>query len=277
MILLLKERYGNKRKICVATTHLLYNPRRGDCKLAQIQLLLAHLDRMAFKSYAVNKDLSLRPIYHPTFLCGDFNCLPTSKLYEFITSGELRDFHTLNRCLFSGQSNFSNSSQTIPCPLLPLEMNISEQCQFADLVDKRIKRLELKRKSDVFSEQTFGTKVLTHSFNFKSVYKHVNKRNVEEVTTCLNDQKKTVDFIFYACNSEDVESLEESEGPSEASFESGSNEEEAKQSSRNNIEPEVELLARLELFSVDELRFVDLPERNYASDHFMIAAKFSIK
>lgn len=33
----------------VATTHLLYNPRRQDVRLAQTQLLLAELDRMAFK------------------------------------------------------------------------------------------------------------------------------------------------------------------------------------------------------------------------------------
>lgn len=32
----------------VATTHLLYNPRRDDVRIAQTQLLLTEIDRMAF-------------------------------------------------------------------------------------------------------------------------------------------------------------------------------------------------------------------------------------
>lgn len=32
----------------VATTHLLYNPKRNDVRLAQIQLLLAEIERIAF-------------------------------------------------------------------------------------------------------------------------------------------------------------------------------------------------------------------------------------
>lgn len=35
-------------QIVVATTHLLYNPKRNDVRLAQIQLLLAEIERIAF-------------------------------------------------------------------------------------------------------------------------------------------------------------------------------------------------------------------------------------
>lgn len=35
-------------QVVVATTHLLYNPRRNDVRLAQIQLLLAEIERIAF-------------------------------------------------------------------------------------------------------------------------------------------------------------------------------------------------------------------------------------
>lgn len=38
-----------EEEFVVATTHLLYNPRRQDVRLAQTQLLLAELDRIAFK------------------------------------------------------------------------------------------------------------------------------------------------------------------------------------------------------------------------------------
>lgn len=33
----------------VATTHLLYNPRRQDVRLAQTQVLLSEIERMAYK------------------------------------------------------------------------------------------------------------------------------------------------------------------------------------------------------------------------------------
>lgn len=39
-----------KVEFVVATTHLLYNPRRQDVRLAQTQVLLAEVDRIAYKS-----------------------------------------------------------------------------------------------------------------------------------------------------------------------------------------------------------------------------------
>ena len=39
-------REGGRQKLIVANTHLLFNPRRGDVKLAQLQLLLARVERL---------------------------------------------------------------------------------------------------------------------------------------------------------------------------------------------------------------------------------------
>ena len=66
--------------ICVANTHLLYNPRRGDIKLAQLAILLAEIRRL-------NRlpDGSTNPVV----LCGDFNSTPWSPLYSFLTTGSL--------------------------------------------------------------------------------------------------------------------------------------------------------------------------------------------
>lgn len=36
--------------LVIATTHLLYNPRRQDVKLAQVQVLLAEIERLAYNS-----------------------------------------------------------------------------------------------------------------------------------------------------------------------------------------------------------------------------------
>lgn len=67
--------------ICVANTHLLYNPRRGDIKLAQLAILLAEINRL---SRLPNGQVN------PVVLCGDFNSAPWSPLYSFLTTGFLQ-------------------------------------------------------------------------------------------------------------------------------------------------------------------------------------------
>lgn len=66
--------------ICVANTHLLYNPRRGDIKLAQLAILLAEIRKLSCLP-----DGSTNPVV----LCGDFNSTPWSPLYSFLTTGRL--------------------------------------------------------------------------------------------------------------------------------------------------------------------------------------------
>lgn len=67
-------------RVCVANTHLLYNPRRGDIKLAQLAILLAEIGRLSRLP-----DGSSGPVV----LCGDFNSTPRSPLYSFLTTGRL--------------------------------------------------------------------------------------------------------------------------------------------------------------------------------------------
>ena len=67
----------------VATTHLLYNPRREDIRLAQIQILLAELDR-----HAQIIDSNGQKTYMPVILTGDFNLKPYSAPYTFLTNGK---------------------------------------------------------------------------------------------------------------------------------------------------------------------------------------------
>lgn len=49
-----KPKKSPEDAIVVATTHLLYNPRRFDVRLAQMQLLLAEIDKLAY-----NKDTEM--------------------------------------------------------------------------------------------------------------------------------------------------------------------------------------------------------------------------
>ncbi|ESN98192.1 hypothetical protein HELRODRAFT_124292, partial [Helobdella robusta] len=64
-------------RLCVANTHLLFNPKRGDVKLAQLMTLMAGIDDLTDgEEQAV-------------VLCGDFNSQPRSGLYDFLLSGRL--------------------------------------------------------------------------------------------------------------------------------------------------------------------------------------------
>ncbi len=68
--------------LCVANTHLLFNPRRGDVKLAQLAIMLAEIDNVVKSCKAKGEHCNL-------ILCGDFNSVPHMPLYQLITTGEL--------------------------------------------------------------------------------------------------------------------------------------------------------------------------------------------
>lgn len=68
--------------LCVANTHLLFNPRRGDVKLAQLAIMLAEINKVV-ESCKSNGELC------NLILCGDFNSVPRMPLYQLITTGEL--------------------------------------------------------------------------------------------------------------------------------------------------------------------------------------------
>lgn len=72
-------------KFVVATTHLLYNPRRQDIRLAQVQILLAELDRIA-KMPQTNGEEDQN--HYPIILSGDFNLQPYSAPYNLIVNGK---------------------------------------------------------------------------------------------------------------------------------------------------------------------------------------------
>lgn len=103
----------------VSTTHLLFNPKRHDIRLAQIQVLLAELDRVA-------RDETQQHQTAPIILTGDFNIQQSSEVFRLII-GE----HIVPGNLFSKMNfQFGKISQN----LLPREMGISDDCQHLDVV-----------------------------------------------------------------------------------------------------------------------------------------------
>ncbi|KND00913.1 uncharacterized protein SPPG_04013 [Spizellomyces punctatus DAOM BR117] len=69
------------RKICVATTHLLWSPSRGDVKLTQFLKLTQYMKEM-IEDHEKQSGANV-----PLVLCGDFNLNPGSVLYNFLVSG----------------------------------------------------------------------------------------------------------------------------------------------------------------------------------------------
>jgi protein angel len=269
------ENNPEEKLICIATTHILYNPKRGDCKLAQVQLLLAHLDRMAFRCSKLI-DNKLIPTYWPTILCGDFNCSNTSKLYEFIVESKLKNYKELNRNDLSGQFHNINSIRQIEFTILPEHIGISDQSQFKIEVEERFKKVSNDKGDDLEIYCSYGSNHLRHKFNFKSAYKHYNENNELEITSIVGDEpKKSVDYIFYHSETKNNDNLDNivSENvqneTNTVSKKRGNNNEEY-------VKNELELIATLGLFSINQLDNVYLPNKHFPSDHFLLAAKFEL-
>jgi len=79
-------------QVLVANTHLLFNPKRGDIKMAQIRVITRKLSEMAAAAE--------QPV--ASVLAGDLNLTPGSPLYWFLEHGRL-DCLTADRRNLSGQ------------------------------------------------------------------------------------------------------------------------------------------------------------------------------
>ncbi|NXS20285.1 ANGE1 protein, partial [Mystacornis crossleyi] len=125
--------------LCVANTHVLFNPRRGDIKLAQVALLLAEIDKIA---------RTTEGSYCPVILCGDLNSVPDSPLYKFIRNGEL-SYHGMPAWkVVSGQEDFSQQlySRKLLAPLWPSSLGVTDKCQYVTLCQpKKLGRRKYSR------------------------------------------------------------------------------------------------------------------------------------
>ncbi|XP_030687700.2 protein angel homolog 1 isoform X2 [Globicephala melas] len=188
--------------LCVANTHVLYNPRRGDVKLAQMAIFLAEVDKVARLS-----DGSHCPI----ILCGDLNSVPDSPLYNFIRDGELQ-YHGMPAWKVSGQEDFSHQlyQRKLQAPLWPSSLGITDCCQYVTSCHpKRSERpagwAEPVIEEDISEPEpdfprTVGT--IQHCLHLTSVYTHfLPQHGRPEVTTMPLGLGMTVDYIFFSAES----------------------------------------------------------------------------
>jgi len=79
-----KVKSNSKEILCVVSTHLLFNPQRGDLKLGQAQFLLSKIQKSIEHARNNNPDCNISMI-----LAGDMNSTPYSGIYELLKRGKL--------------------------------------------------------------------------------------------------------------------------------------------------------------------------------------------
>ncbi|XP_051579158.1 protein angel homolog 1 isoform X2 [Myxocyprinus asiaticus] len=267
------------RPICVANTHLLFNPRRGDVKLAQLAILFAEIDMMMKQCKSEGRSCEV-------ILCGDLNCLPNTPLWQFITTGQLY-YHGLPAWMVSGQIDLSNKfhHRRLFAPLWPVSLGINENCQYRTQSDTQVKgsgKLQYSHDflrqlrycqmacvrppdlefipgvtdntPDVEEIQMFSPKFrhsLYHSLRLTSAYSHIHPDTQSSAVTTLNSEGGAmVDYIFYSTQTNYCGGCTESDGG-------------------------LKLIGRLSLLPESELwSLKGLPNETFPSDHLSLLVRF---
>ncbi|XP_020483284.2 protein angel homolog 2 isoform X1 [Labrus bergylta] len=238
--------------ICVANTHLLYNPRRGDIKLAQLAILLAEIRRLSRRS-----DGSTSPVV----LCGDFNSTPWSPLYSFLTTGCL-DYRGMQIGMVSGQESNPRGQRLLPSPIWSNCLGIDHQCQYnkpsADsssptAVEGAISTLTVEDLANTAAAAAYNRARIEHGLKLQSSYQHrLMPDGRPEITTCHSRTAMTVDYILFTPEFVTPPSLPGGWG--------------------------LQLLGRLSLVGQSELEEVDgLPNRHHSSDHLPLLTRFRLR
>ena len=172
----------------VATTHLLFNPKRQDVKLAQMALLLAELDRFSWTQ---------EQSHLPSIITGDFNCQAQHSVYELLSNG-LANYRGLTRAYIPPNHG-----------LIPAELGITDSCHHFDVLESRAKAIhtgqgrlyhssknpDAKLESIPSMGAYYGSGTFYQNFGFKSVYNPYAKPKA--VTTRQNGYVM-VDYILYS-------------------------------------------------------------------------------
>uniref|UniRef100_A0A3Q1HCJ9 Angel homolog 1 (Drosophila) n=1 Tax=Acanthochromis polyacanthus TaxID=80966 RepID=A0A3Q1HCJ9_9TELE len=281
---------GKAPLLCVANTHLLFNPKRGDVKLAQLAIMLAEIS-------SVVKSCKAKGEHCNVVFCGDFNSIPHMPLYQLITTGKLY-YQGLPAWMISGQEDLSDkfSCYRLFAPLWPSSLGITDDCQYTavnEMLDSRSPNpgknqysqgfmLQLRycpaacvrpRYLQVIPGVTDNTPdasegnrtyeksfrhTISHQLDLESVYKHtIPGSGCPKVTTLHSEGGSTVDYIFYS---------------PQRSF--TSDEKAGAEFARKGLK----LISSLSLLSEDVLWSMHgLPNHIFPSDHLSLVAKFQLE
>ncbi|KAL4713197.1 hypothetical protein ACJJTC_002943 [Scirpophaga incertulas] len=229
--------------IVVATTHLLFNPKRMDVRLAQIRVLLAEIDRFAFyKEGNVAGHL-------PIILTGDFNSTPDSAVVHLLDKG-----HVDASLLQAENSDWQRIGITDSCQHLSVFLDRQEG-RLTDFSSVMIQNSDYRcsivgatasctATNAILStshSKLFNSNMMYHNLQLISAYDKVKPDGSIEASTFQN-KWVTVDYIYFSHCSK------------------------------------LKLLERLRLPTVEECKVLEvLPNEVYGSDHLALAATFELQ
>lgn len=240
---------GTNSCLCISNTHIYFNMKRGEVKLAQLAYFLANQSRVSEEIQELKKHF----VGH--IICGDFNIWPKSPIYRFILE------RYLNMTLFDryGLAHPVESERFLPLKAasnalnlmyprsrvnLPLDhMKISANCEFAECLLHGKESLEMR-----------------HKFHFASVYEHeYDGEDHREISMYMNNEARSPDLILYSV----VENNLKDSLPSER---------------RYIVENFIQLNRRLSLPTHAQLNSTcgPLPNEQSGSDHLPLCALFDL-
>ncbi|XP_025423076.1 protein angel homolog 2-like isoform X4 [Sipha flava] len=205
IVLRLSPRHNDEASFVVSTTHILYNKKRHDVKLAQVHLLLAEIERVSYKGEKKVDDTNV-PVYYPIILTGDFNLEPNTAVYDFLINGTLYYSNLQRPTLWS--LNYQSTRPSMGNELIPKSLGITENSQHANILDLR-KTNNHKRQtndslySELYHSERKNNQVPTQSSDFKcgtgNIYHNFKFSSVYNNTSCstYHDRWTIVDYIFY--------------------------------------------------------------------------------
>lgn len=120
MLIKLALKSNEHIEIVIANTHLLYNPKRNDVRLAQTQLLLAEIE-----NFSRIQKKSTPTKYLPILIMGDFNFSNYSNPYHLLLTGRLDNPSQIlppesgvtSNCVFNRNNNKWNNNNYLTHPL----------------------------------------------------------------------------------------------------------------------------------------------------------------
>lgn len=228
--------YPSYDPLVVATTHLLFNPKRGDIKLAQLAVILAELEWISRRRGRHHHHHHL-----PIVFCGDMNFEPFCPLFDFVVDGFVRyggvdvksligdiensDRAAADRADAAGDERLKRTGRIFEEPtLLPPSLGITEDCRkimtpsFA--VDNAAADADSTKEKDsgvvAVVDRPPGDGFLYHCLDLKSAY-HMDYRKPKErrdndgdgddrrrvdaareyMTTHHDRSSANLDFIFF--------------------------------------------------------------------------------
>jgi protein angel len=173
----LVERGAMNSSLIVGTTHLLFNKKRVDVRLAQAALFLAEVDKLRERD----------GVYSPVIMTGDFNSDTNSPVYELMATGNVQ-----YEGLHAGRRVLTDH-------LLSPNLGVSQNCQYTGVIKSRESRDASTTTGKAVSGSAPAGGFLRHDLKLESVYGDLETGGVRDpVVTTNHGDWTVVDYIFFS-------------------------------------------------------------------------------